>query len=89
MNHGVADFNAGREAVGENAAGLALEDRQQLAAEFGVAGIEMQGGGQLAFEAFATAIISSGLSTVTIRPSGPKTSSASAWFAIQSLPETR
>ncbi|MNK68870.1 hypothetical protein D3C87_882480 [compost metagenome] len=51
MNHGFGDFNAGREAVGENAARLAFQDRQQLAAEFGIAGIEMQGCRQLAFEA--------------------------------------
>ncbi len=46
----MADLHAGRPAVGQDAAGLALQDRQQRAGQCRIARVQVQRGGQLAFE---------------------------------------
>jgi hypothetical protein len=48
--HWMADFDAGRVAIEQDAAGLALEDRQQSYGEFTLAAIGVDGRGQLALD---------------------------------------
>ena len=51
MHHGITDLDTGGEAVGQHAARLALQHRQQGRGQRMIARIDMQGAGQLAFKA--------------------------------------
>src|SRR3546814_11193543 len=50
-----SDLDAGRPAIGEDAAGLALEDREQRAGVLHILVVELERRGELAFEPFEDA----------------------------------
>ncbi|MNG40652.1 hypothetical protein D3C84_1293300 [compost metagenome] len=50
MNHGVADFHTGTKTVDQDPSGLALQQRQQVRGLRVVAGVQVQGDGELTFE---------------------------------------
>ena len=53
MHHRIAHFDPGRPAVDQQASGLAFQCRQQGPGVIQIGVIQVQGGGQLAFEVFA------------------------------------
>ena len=52
MNHGIADFDPGRETIGHDATGHTLQHRQQVPCKVDIAVIHLKRCGQLPFEAF-------------------------------------